>query len=131
MSCILYFRFIFVRTFKGTRTPKPKDPFCTLRRKYAALFAERMVEKGLAGVIYPSVRTGGDGFNVAIHPDYVKSSMRLSAVSECTVYKKGKKTIVDNETIAHLKEGEEHFTLEPVQSKYHIGREKALQEINQ
>lgn len=96
----------------------------------SALFTERMIEKGLAGVLYPSVRTGGDGFNVAIHPYYIKSCIMLSAVSECTVYKKGKKTIVDNETVAHLQEGEEHFTLGPVKTDYHIGRRNALQELN-
>ena len=96
----------------------------------SALFTERMIEKSLAGVLYPSVRTGGDGFNVAIHPDSVKSCMILTAVGECTVYKKGKKTIVDNETLAYLKEGEDIFKLERVHSNYYIGREKALQEIN-
>ena len=52
----------------------------------SSLFSERMIEKGLAGVLYPSVRTDGDGFNVAIHPEFVKTSMKLSAVGVCTVY---------------------------------------------
>ena len=96
----------------------------------SSLFAERMIEKGLAGVLYPSVRTNGDGFNVAIHPEYVKYSMKLSAVGVCTVYKKGKKTIVDNESVTYLSDGDENFKLEPVKSKYHIGREKVFRELN-
>lgn len=96
-----------------------------------SLFTERMIEKELAGVLYPSVRTDGDGFNVAIHPKFVKSSMKLSAVGVCTVYKKGKRSIVDNESVAFLKDGDENFKLEPVKNKYHLGREKVLIELNQ
>lgn len=96
----------------------------------SSIFAERVIKNGLAGVLYPSVRTDGVGYSVAIHPKYVKSSMKLSAVGVCTVYKKGKKTIVDNESVAFLKGGDETFCLLPVESKFHMGRDKALLEIN-
>jgi len=96
----------------------------------SALFTERIVEKGLAGVVYPSVRTEGDGYNVAIHPSFVDTCLRLVAVGECTIYKKGGRTIVDNETVALLDEGQLEFSLNPVNAEYHMGKEKAIEELN-
>lgn len=95
-----------------------------------SLFTERILEKRLAGIFYPSARINGDGYNVAIHPNYVKTSMKLVSVGVCKVYKKGKRTILDNESVAFLNDGDEEFKLEPVKSKYHMGRENVLIELN-
>jgi hypothetical protein len=74
----------------------------------SAVFSERMVQRGHAGVYYPSVRTEGAGVNVAIHPDHL-SSMELRAVVECVVYKKGDLILVDNETSYILKSQTDTF----------------------
>jgi len=96
----------------------------------SALYTEIALSLGLDGVLYPSVRAAGEGFNVAIHPSVVDSSMVLESVGVCTFYKKGHKTAVDNETFAFIEEGKEIFTLNKVDSKYHAGREKMLEIIN-
>lgn len=95
----------------------------------SAIFTEMIVRNGhAAGILYPSVRTGGVGFNVAIHPSFV-DHMELEAAGECTVYKHGKRTIVDNETQAIVPSGQKGFKLEPVPPQHHVGREKIIKEL--
>jgi hypothetical protein len=97
----------------------------------SALFTEMIVSKGFAaGVLYPSVRTGGQGFNVAIHPSFIDNNhLELEAVAECTLYKRGKRTMVDNETVAMVLKGQDSFELKPVLPEYHVGRERILKEL--
>ncbi|MCK9208142.1 MAG: RES family NAD+ phosphorylase [Salinivirgaceae bacterium] len=96
----------------------------------SSLFTKRVIDKGLKGVLYPSVRSDGAGYNVAIHPDAVKTSMKMVAAGECTVYKKGDQVIVDNETLAYLKDNDTEFELKPVDSQYHLGKEKVYEKLN-
>lgn len=97
----------------------------------SAIFSEISVSKGKAGIYYPSVRTDGMGFNVAIAPDIVDSSLKLVAAGECIMYKKGDHTIVDNETICIIKDDQIPFVMQPVAANHHIGRDKILQELNE
>lgn len=90
----------------------------------SALFTVRALERGMKGVLYPSVRADGVGYSVAIHPDTVISSMKMIAAEECTVYKKGDQVIVDNESVAFINDNETEFELKPVNTEYHIGRDK-------
>lgn len=80
----------------------------------SAMFTESVIQKNVAGVYYPSMQTEGKGFNVAIHPHYVKKSMKPVAVSECTIYKNGDKVMLDNEASSSLKDNQTKFKLEPV-----------------
>ncbi len=89
----------------------------------SALFTELVVSKGSAGVFYPSVRTGGEGFNVAIHPYYVHNHMTPIYAGECTIYKRQANTIVDNDTGALLLDGYSDFELKPVISELHTGKD--------
>jgi hypothetical protein len=97
----------------------------------SAVFSERTLKQGLAGVYYPSVRTDGDGFNVAISPDFVNTSLELEAVAECTVYRKGKQVIVDNDKFCEVKKGAQAFTLNPITDPaLHSGREVIYKILN-
>ena len=96
----------------------------------SSIFFEITVSKGKAGIYYPSVRTDGMGFNVAIAPDIVDSSLKLVVAGECTIYKKGEHTIVDNETICTIHDDSIPFIMYPVAAENHIGREKVSQELN-
>lgn len=96
----------------------------------SSLFTKRAIDKGMKGVLYPSVRSDGAGYNVAILPDTVKTSMKMIAASECTVYKKGDQVIVDNETVAYLKDNETEFELKPVDNQFHLGKEKVYEKLN-
>ena len=95
----------------------------------SACFAEMTVEKGLAGVLYPSVRTEGKGFNVAISPNHADNCLELEAVGECTVYKRKGQTFVDNEQSALVLVGQKEFSLKPVLPQYHAGREIIMAQL--
>lgn len=97
----------------------------------SAIYAEMGVVNGLAaGVIYPSVRTGGDGFNVAIHPHFIDNGYLVpEVVGECIIYKKGKTTIVDNETVVVLEKGQLKFEFSPVPTENKEGRENILRKL--
>lgn len=103
-------------------TPKDYDYLIS------AIYTEMLIVNGHAGgVLYPSVRTGGDGFNVAIHPYYLDNGYLIpEVVGECTIYKRGIETVVDNETIAILEPGQSEFTLEPVKPEDHTGKDKVM-----
>jgi hypothetical protein len=94
----------------------------------SAIYTEMLiVNEHAGGVLYPSVRTGGDGFNVAIHPYYFDNGYLIpKVVGECTIYKRGLKTVLDNDTIAILEPGQIEFTLEPVKPEYHTGKDKIM-----
>lgn len=110
----------FANEFAKSFTPNDYDYLLS------ACSTETVVEKNLAGVLYPSVRVEGAGFNVAIHPYYVDNCMELEAVGECTVYKRRRDAKVDNDMVALVLSGQKEFELKPVLPQYHLGREKII-----
>ena len=97
----------------------------------SALYSELVVEKGYAGVYYPSVRAEGKGFNVAIHPDFVESCMIPIIVGECSLYKKGKYIVLDNDTITEIDSGQTEIKFEPITDRNrHSGREICYKVLN-
>ncbi len=96
----------------------------------SAIFSEISVSKGMAGIYYPSVRSDAMGYNVAIAPNIVDASLKLVAAGECTMYKKGDFTIVDNDTICVIDDDTNQFVMTPVAKEDHIGKERILQELN-
>lgn len=95
----------------------------------SATFAETLVDKGLDGILYPSVRVGGQGFNVAIRPETADTNLDLVVAGECSIYKLYDNTIVDNETGIELKPNQTHFELPPVDKQYHAGQEECLKRL--
>lgn len=95
----------------------------------SACFTETVVNKGLDGVLYPSVRVGGQGFNVAIRPEVADTSLELVATGECSIYKNRDRSFVDNETVIELKPNQSNFELFPVDPKYHAGEAQSLRQI--
>jgi hypothetical protein len=76
----------------------------------SALFSKIVIEKGFDGIFYPSVRTGGQGFNIAITPEATKK-LRLVVAGECSLYKHKDHTTVGNDAIIQLKGNEDEFDL--------------------
>lgn len=114
----------FANQFAKDLTPNDYDYMLS------AIYTELATENGFAGVFYPSVRTGGEGFNVAIHPSYIDNKYIVpEVVGECTMYKRGKNSIVDNDTIVELSEGQEEFEFQQVLPEFHFGRENILREL--
>ncbi|MBN8856152.1 MAG: hypothetical protein BGO55_08280 [Sphingobacteriales bacterium 50-39] len=92
----------------------------------SAIFTEIMARGKTDGVYFPSVRAGAQGYNVAIVPEVADSCLKLVAAGECTIYKKGAETFVDNETVCLIKDDTSPFKLVPVDPAFHEGRDKIL-----
>lgn len=76
-----------------------------------ALFTEIVTQTfGLDGILYPSVRVGGEGFNIAITPEATKK-LRLYVAGECSIYKLKDKIVVGNDAIVELDGFQEEFEL--------------------
>jgi hypothetical protein len=76
----------------------------------SAIFTDMVVKQGFDGVLYPSVRVGGKGFNIAITPEATKK-IELLAAGECSLYKLKDQTIVGNDAFIKLNGSEETFEL--------------------
>lgn len=76
----------------------------------SAIFTELMTENKYDGIFYPSVRTGGKGFNIAITPKATEK-LRLIVAGECSVYKHKMETRVGNNAIVRLNGNEEEFDM--------------------
>jgi hypothetical protein len=70
----------------------------------SALFTEVVTKDlGYDGVMYPSVRSGGEwGFNVAIKPEVVDNNMVLEMALETTLYKNGVDALLLDNNISGL-----------------------------
>lgn len=96
----------------------------------SAIFSEIVVGKGLAGVYFPSVRADAKGYNVAVSPQFADACLQLVAAGECTIYKKGDHTIVDNETVCIIEDDTSPFKLSPIAPEHHVGRDAILKMLN-
>ena len=80
----------------------------------SALFAEVALEREMAGVYYPSVMADGQGFNVAISPDYATKALRLDKVLECTLYKRDGRFMLGPDKFCTVEPGATTFELKPL-----------------
>ncbi len=95
----------------------------------SAIYSEMVINSGLHGVYYPSVRTEGRGFNVAIKPEIADKHISLRVVGEVMIYKYLDKTIADNFSIVQVPFDQEVFELKPVEDKYCFGEENCLKHL--
>lgn len=101
--------------------------------KITAAFTELLLKsyKGkIEAIIYPSVRAFGNGFNIALTPDFVKEYLRLVKVYTARMYYKYRYGAIDYEKIAESISSEGTFELEPI-AKPGItkGREWCMKEL--
>jgi hypothetical protein len=97
--------------------------------KISAIFSQMVVGKGMDGVYFPSVRVDAKGYNVAISPAVADSCLKLVAAGECTAYRRGDHTIVDNETVCTIEDDKLPFTMERIAAEHRAGRESILREL--
>lgn len=76
----------------------------------SAMFAEDITSKGLDGIFYPSVRTAGKGFNIAITPEASKK-LALYVAGECSIYKLKDQIVIGNDAIVELDGTQTEFEL--------------------
>lgn len=80
----------------------------------SAIFAENMVKNGLDGIIYPSVRVDGKGFNIAISPEASKK-LGLYVAGECSIYKLKDHVVIGNDAIIELDGKQNEFELKDIE----------------
>ncbi len=95
----------------------------------SAAFAQSMVEKGYDGVLYPSVKLDGTGFNVALTPQAADSKLQLGLVVECSAYKYYEKTVLDNDYQAILYPSQTNFELLKIENDDYAGIEECLDQL--
>ncbi len=76
----------------------------------SAIFTENITSKGLDGILYPSVRTAGKGFNIAITPK-ASEKLALYVAGECSIYKSKDHVVVGNDAIVELDGKQTSFKL--------------------
>ena len=76
----------------------------------SAIFTENIVGQGLDGILYPSVRTAGKGFNIAITPKATEK-LALYVAGECSIYKSKDQVVVGNDAIVELDGKQTEFKL--------------------
>lgn len=76
----------------------------------SAIFTENIVGHGLDGILYPSVRTAGKGFNIAITPKATEK-LALYVAGECSLYKSKDQVVVGNDAIVELDGKQTEFKL--------------------
>ncbi len=95
----------------------------------SALFTETVIDNGFDGILYPSVRLGGAGFNIALTPQAVDNKLNLYGVMECVIYKYFDKTVMDNEYQAILYPNQTHFIFEKVYKDFRAGEKTCLKAL--
>ena len=88
-----------------------------------------ILSHGLDGVFYPSVRTQGQGFNVAIKPEIADSHLELVVAGECSIYKYLDHTVIDNDTIVEVEPNQTNFVFNAVDPVYHAGETECLKQL--
>ena len=96
--------------------------------KLTAAICNKIYSNKINGILYPSVRTQGDGFNIAIAPQIVDSSLKLFGVGVHTIYHKDRKLVVDNNKFAYADEFG-NYNLQPMTEDF-IGEKIALKILN-
>lgn len=92
----------------------------------SSTFTEMVVSQGYDGVLFPSVQTGGIGFNVAITPQAADQKLDLRVAGECLVYKRKKQMVVDNLRGNTLYSNQTHFQFNEIDPRYHAGEDNCL-----
>ena len=116
-------------TFMAGEFAKEVDSSKDYNYLISAAFTETLVKKGYDGVLYPSVRLGGTGFNVALTPQAADMKLQLDVAMECTAYKLLEKTVLDNDLQAILYPNQTHFEFQKVDAEYHAGELTCLKEL--
>lgn len=115
-----------INTFFAAEFGKPSHNFSgNYEYLISAVFSEIAVERGFAGVYYPSVKADGQGFNVAISPAYTDKALQLDKVLECTLYKRDGRFMLGSDKFCHVEPGVDTFSLQQLDAPYYTSLEEA------
>lgn len=116
-------------TFIASEFAKEVDSSKDYNYLISAAFTESLTKKGYDGVLYPSVRLDGKGFNVALTPKAADMKLQLTDVVECSAYKLFDKTVLDNDLHVALYPNQTHFEFRNIDDEDHAGEDACLKEL--
>ncbi|MEA5459914.1 hypothetical protein VB796_12740 [Arcicella sp. LKC2W] len=93
----------------------------------SAIYSEIVTNKRFDGIMYPSVRAAGKGFNVAITEETALKSIKLSAAGENFIYKNKGNTKIFPHSRAEFIENEK---IKFVKDSNYKSKEECLKELN-
>lgn len=94
----------------------------------SAVYSELMSLK-YDGVLYPSTRLSGEGINITLRPDVVKTKLRFLQASECTVYKNRKNVFLGNST-STIFDGKGNLIYNRLPSQIFVSRKEGRKAVN-
>jgi len=101
--------------------------------KISAAFTEfifKNLNDKVEAIIYPSVRSDGEGFNIAISPKFVHSHLKLHSVCIQTMYFKNESGVMDYDKIAETINKDGTFVFKDITDPdYRKGRDWCLNEL--
>ncbi len=97
----------------------------------SAMFTEScMMQPNIQGVLYPSVRTTGQGICVALNVPTAESKIRLDVAGESLVYKHKGEAIIDNLSIvSNIAPDATTFKFEDCPKQYQMGEKIVLEKL--
>lgn len=97
----------------------------------SAIYTKHILKlsNGFEGVLYPSVRVDGKGFNIAITPDAADNKIKLTTVMGSTVYKRGKKVLIDNNSISLIKDENSEIIYQTLTDENTMGENVCLEHL--
>ncbi len=78
----------------------------------SALYTEMIIKSGFEGILYPSVKAQGKGYNVCLTPDCVDTKLNLKAAGEGRILKVGYQSTVVGEKQALITDDSKAFEYE-------------------
>lgn len=101
--------------------------------KISAAFTDLLLRnyKGkIEAIIYPSIRADGEGFNIAMTPDFVENYLDLHSVATLTMYFKYSYGALDYEKLAENIDKDGSFELKPItEPSVSKGRDWCMKEL--
>jgi hypothetical protein len=95
----------------------------------SSLFTEAVCSKGYDGVLYPSIKGKGAGFNIALTANATDDKLSLIASAECTVYRKGKSYVMSNDTQKIITDQILAFGYSKVPPQYRVTQDQCLRKL--
>lgn len=94
----------------------------------SAIYSE-MITSHFDGVLYPSVRLGGEAINIAVKPNLIDNKkIVLKAAGECTIYKKGKNVLIGNDRMGII-HNDDSITYEKAPKDVFVSREQGRKHV--
>lgn len=107
-----------------------KDVTYDYEYKISAAFTEIALELGVHGILYPSVKAKGYGFNVAIRPDIIDNHTKLDKLLVNQLHARNKQVVINNHSICVKFLPDRKFVWDDVELKHKMSNAEIEYKLN-